>query len=249
MHSQSRIATKSVALIAIFAALYAVLGTVPMFYIFGAYGQFITAALVVAPIIGIVLGPAGGVLAVTIGGLAGMAVTGNTPMGIFSFLPGAFDALCTGLAFRGKWYLSAMVFAAFILAFVALPSIGDAKYFVWFIVVGLFLLLSPATTLAARYIRTFNVQKLNLLPFKTFNVEKLVLGVAIFALIGVLVDEIVGSFIYQAVIAPLPPAEWEAVAFVYPVERLLATIVAAIMGAAIIRGVRPLGIKIGEAIA
>jgi len=248
MHLQLRITTKSIALIAIFAALYAVLGTVPMFYIFGTYGQFITAALVVAPIIGIVLGPAGGVLAVTIGGLAGMAVTGNTPMGIFSFLPGALDALCTGLAFRGKWYLSAAIFAPFILAFVSLPSIGDAKYFVWFIVVGFFLLLSPATTLAARFVRTFNVEKLDLLPFKTVNVEKLVLGVAIFALIGVLVDEIVGSFIFQ-VVAPLPPSEWEAVAFVYPVERLLATIMASIVGAAIIRGVRPLGIEIGEAIA
>ncbi len=218
-----------------------------MFYIFGAYGQFITAALVVAPIIGIVLGPASGVLAVTIGGLVGMAVTGNTPMGILSFLPGTFDVLCTGLAFRGKMHLSAIIFAAFILAFVALPSIGDARYFVWFIVAGLFLLLSPATALAARYIRTFNIEKIDLLPFKTLNVEKLVLGVAIFALIGVLVDEIVGSFIFQA-LYPLPPGEWEAVAFVYPVERLLATIMASIVGAAIIRGLSPLGVKIGEVI-
>lgn len=248
MRPESRITTKSLALIAIFAALYVVLGYIPLYPIFGAYGQFITAALVLAPIIGIVLGPVGGVLAVTIGGLAGMAVTGNAPMGPFTFLPGAFDALCTGLSFRGKWYLSAVIFAAFILAFLALPSIGDAKYFVWFVVVGLFLLLSPATKLAAQYIRTFNVEKLSLLPFKTFNVEKLVLGVGIFALIGVLIDEIVGSFIYQAVIAPLPPGDWEAVAFVYPVERLLATILASIVGAAIIRGVRPLGIKIGEAI-
>lgn len=236
MALQPKINTKSVAFIAIFAALYAVLGYVPLFYIFGAYGQFITASLIIAPIIGIVLGPVGGALTVAIGGLVGMAITGSAPMGIFTFLPGTLDALCIGLAFRGKWYVSAIIFAAFIIAFATLPSIGDARYFVWFDAVGLFFLLSPATTLATEYI-------------KTFNPQKLVLGVGIFAFIGVLVDHIVGSFIYQSVIAPLPPNIWEAVAFIYPVERLLATIVAAIVGAAIIRSVKITGLTIGEAIA
>jgi len=236
MALQPKINTKSIAFIAIFAALYAVLGYLPLFYIFGAYGQFITASLIIAPIIGIILGPLGGALAVAIGGLVGMAITGNAPMGIFTFLPGTFDAVCTGLAFRGKWYVSAIIFTAFIIAFAALPSIGDARYFVWFHAVALFLLLSPATTLATEYIRTFNAQKL-------------VLGVGIFAFIGVLVDHIVGSLIYQSIIAPLPPSTWEAVAFIYPVERLLVTIVAAITGAAIIRGVKTTGLTIGEAIA
>jgi len=235
MTLQPKISTKSIAFIAVFAALYTILGYVPLFYIFGAYGQFITASLIVAPIIGIILGPVGGTLAVAIGGLVGMTITGNAPMGIFTFLPGTFGAFCTGLTFRGKWYISAIIFAAFIIAFAALPSIGDAKYFVWFHAVALFLLLSPATTLATEYIRTFNAQKL-------------VLGMGIFAFIGVLVDHIVGSFIYQSIIAPLPPAVWETVAFIYPVERLLVTIVSAIVGAAIIRGVKTTGLTIGEAI-
>jgi hypothetical protein len=235
MPSQLKISTKSTAFIAMFAALYAVLGYVPLFYIFGAYGQFMTAALIIAPVIGIILGPVGGVLAVSIGGLVGMAITGNAPMGIFTFLPGAFDALCVGLAFRGKWYFSAILFSVFIMAFAALPSIGEARYFVWFHLVALFLLLSPATTLATQYVRTFNAQKL-------------VLGVGIFAFIGVLIDHIVGSFLYQVAITPLAPGVWEAVAFIYPVERVLATIVAAIIGAAIIRGVKTTGLTIGEVI-
>lgn len=236
MRPQPRINTKSVALIAIFAALYALMGYVPLFYIFGAYGQFITASLIIAPIVGIILGPVGGTLAVAIGGLVGMALTANALMGIFSFLPGTFDALCVGLAFRGKWYVSGAIFGAFIMAFAALPSIGDSRYFVWFDAIGLFVLLSPATILATEYI-------------KTFNPQKLVLGVGIFAFIGVLVDHIIGSFIYQSVIAPLSPAVWATVAFIYPVERLLATIVAAILGAAIIRGIKITGLTIGEAIA
>ena len=233
---QPKINTRSVAFIAIFAALYTALGSVPLFYIFGAYGQFITAALVLAPIIGIILGPVGGALAVAIGGFVGMAITGNAPMGIFTFMPGAIGVFCVGLAFRGKWYASAVVFAAFIIAFAALPSIGDAQYFVWFHAVALFLLLSPATTLAAEYI-------------KTSDAQKLVLGMGIFAFIGVLVDHIVGSFIYQSMIASLPPEVWGTVAFIYPVERLLVTIVAAIVGAAIIRGIKTTGFIIGEAIA
>ncbi len=97
-------------------------------------------------------------------------------------------------------------------------------------------MLSPATTLATEYI-------------KTFDAQKLVLGVGIFAFIGVLVDHIVGSFVYQSMIAPLPPDVWRAVAFIYPVERLLVTIVSAIVGAAIIRGIKTSGFTIGEAIA
>jgi hypothetical protein len=235
MTNTSRNDAKTIASIAVFAALYAVLGYIPLFYIFGSYGQLITASLVVAPIIGIILGPAGGCLAVAIGGIVGMVITGSTPLGIFTFLPGALDALCTGLAFRGKWYISAAIFATFIVAFAALPSIGDARWFVWFDAVGLFLLLSPATTLAAEYIRTFNAQKL-------------VMGMGIFAFIGVLADHIIGSFIYQSAIAPLPQGVWTTVAFIYPVERLLVTIAAAIVGAAIIRGVHAAGLTVGEAI-
>ena len=235
MASHMKIDAKSIAFIAIFAALYAVLGYVPLFYIFGAYGQFITAALVVAPVIGIILGPVGGAVTVTIGGLVGMAISGNAPIGIFSFLPGVFDALCVGLAFRGKWYFSALFFSIFIVAFAALPSVGEARYFVWFHTIALFLLLSPATTLATRYIRTFDPQKL-------------VLGVGIFAFIGVLVDQIVGTFFYQLAIVQLEPAVLETVAFIYPVERILATIAAAIIGAAIIRGVKAAGLTIGEVI-
>ncbi len=74
------------------------------------------------------------------------------------------------------------------------------------------------------------------------------MGVSILAFIGVLVDHIVGSLIFQS-LTPLDPTVWEAVAFVYPIERLLVTVVAAILGAGIIRGVRTSGLKLGETIA
>jgi len=227
--------TREIASISIFAALYVVMGTMPLFYIFGAYGQFITAALLIAPIVGIALGPVGGTLAIAIGGIAGMALTGNMPMGIFSFLPGTMDALCVGLAFRGKWYASAAIFAVFILAFAALPSIGAAKYFVWFDAFALLILLSPASTLAVGYA-------------KSVDPQKIVMGVGILAFIGVLIDHIVGSLIFQ-VLTPIPQTVWEAVAFIYPIERVLVTIVATIIGAGIIRGIRASGLKVGEAIA
>lgn len=226
--------TKDVALISVFAALYVVLVYIPLFYIFGAYGQFITAAIIIAPIIGIVLGPVGGALATAIGGAVGMVLTGSMPMGVFSFLPGTFNALCVGLTFRGKWYASAVIFAAFIVAFAALPSIGDAKYFVWLDALALLLLLTPASTLAVKYV-------------KGTNPQELVLGVGTLAFIGVLIDHIVGSFIFQ-LLTPLPQSVWETVAFIYPVERLLVTIVAAIVGAGIIRGLKAYGLKIGETI-
>jgi len=227
--------TIDVASISVFAALYVVLGFIPLFYIFGAYGQFITAALILAPITGIVLGPVGGTLAIAIGGIAGMAATGNMPMGIFTFLPGTFDALCVGLTFRGKWYASAAIFAVFIIAFVALPSIGVAKYFIWFHAFALLILLSPASTLAKEYV-------------KNNDSQKIVMGVGILAFIGVLIDHIVGSLFFQ-ILTPLPSSVWEAVAFIYPIERVLVTIVATIIGAGIIKGIKASGLKIGETLA
>jgi len=226
---------KDIATISVFAALYVVLGYIPLFYIFGVYGQYITAALIIAPVIGIILGPVGGALATAIGGIVGMMLTGNMPMGPFTFLPGTLDALCIGLTFRGKWYASAGILAVFIIAFAALPSIGAAKYFIWLHATALFLLLSPASTLAVKYI-------------KGTNLQELVLGVGVLVFIGVLVDHVVGSFIFQS-LNPLPQSVWETVAFIYPIERLLVTVVASIIGAGIIRGIKASGLKIGEVIA
>jgi len=227
--------TRDIASVSVFATLYVVLGFIPLFYIFGAYGQFITAALILAPITGIVLGPVGGTLAIAIGGIAGMAITGNMPMGPFSFLPGTLDALCVGLAFRGRWYASAAIFAVFILAFAALPSIGAAKYFVWFHAFALLILLSPASTVAREYL-------------KNDDPQKVVMGAGILVFIGVLIDHIVGSFFFQ-ILTPLPPSVWEMVAFIYPIERVLVTIVATIIGAGIIKGITAWGFKIGETLA
>ena len=229
------LSTVDVALISVFAALYVVLGMLPLFYIFGAYGNFITAALVLAPIAGIVLGPVGGTMSVIIGGIAGMAITGNMPMGIFSFLPGAFNALCIGLVFRGKWYASAAILAVFIVAFIALPSIQTAKYFIWFDAVALLVLLSPASTMAKKYV-------------KNKDPQKIVLGVGILTFIGVSVDHVVGSLIFQ-ILTPLPPSVWEGLAFVYPIERLLVIIVATIIGAGIIKAMSASRLEIGQALA
>ena len=229
------LSTSDVALVSLFAALYVVLGTLPLFYIFGSYGTFITAALILAPIAGIVLGPVGGTVSVIVGGIAGMAITGNMPMGVFSFLPGALNALCIGLVFRGKWYFSAAIFAAFIIGFIALPSIDTAKWVIWFDAFALFVLISPASTIARKYV-------------KNKDPQKIVLGVGILTFIGVLVDHAVGSLIFQA-LTPLPTEVWEGLALVYPIERLLVTIVATIIGAGVIKAMSTSGLKIGQALA
>lgn len=224
--------TISAALIAVFAALYAVLGFVPLFYIFGAYGQFITASLILAPIIGIILGPAGGTLATIIGGVAGMYLTGNMPMGVFSFIPGVIGTLCVGLIFRRKWYLSALIFGVLIVIFAMLPSIGEAKYYIWFHSIALLVLLSPASNLSVDFI-------------KSNDPQKIFLGVSILAFIGVLVDHITGSLLFQ-LLSPLPPQVLEGIAFVYPLERVLITVLATIMGAGVVKALSASGLEIGK---
>ncbi|UCC33035.1 MAG: hypothetical protein JSW53_04400 [Candidatus Bathyarchaeota archaeon] len=226
----AHLTTQHVMFTSVFAALHVILSQIPLFYIFGAYGQFMPASLIVTPAIGLVLGPILGATATAIGGIASMIITGNMPLGVFSFLPGMFNALCVGLILRRKRYISAAIFAAFTTALALLPSLSAVRYYVWLHFIALAVLLSPASMLAVKYV-------------KEADQKKSVLGTGILAFVGVLIQHAVGSFIFQ-LLTPLPQAMLETLAFIYPVERLLATIAATIVGVAIIRGVRASGFRI-----
>lgn len=63
-----KLATKDLALIVCFTAVYAVFAAIPIFQILGMPNASITAAAITAPIIGILLGPYMGTLSVILGG-------------------------------------------------------------------------------------------------------------------------------------------------------------------------------------
>jgi biotin transporter BioY len=64
---------KNIALVSVFAPLYTIFTFWSLIPVVDALGKFITMAVIVAPLIGIILGPYLGVLSVAVGGIVGLS--------------------------------------------------------------------------------------------------------------------------------------------------------------------------------
>ncbi|MEM3609126.1 MAG: hypothetical protein QXV87_02110, partial [Candidatus Bathyarchaeia archaeon] len=118
MSVHMRLGTKELALAAIFTALYVVLGALKISPIIGLPGQGITAAAIIAPIIGIIFGPYIGVLSTFLGGIIGISFGYFSPP---SLAAGVTAALCSGMTSRGKRTASIMIYLCLLLIFAFYP--------------------------------------------------------------------------------------------------------------------------------
>jgi predicted membrane protein len=91
--ANTRLTAKKVALVVCFTALYAVFAAIPIFQLVGSAGR-ISAAAIMAPIIGVLLGPYLGTLSAFLGGTIGLSYGSFLPM---SFVSGIVTTLCAGL--------------------------------------------------------------------------------------------------------------------------------------------------------
>lgn len=236
------LATRKLALMGIFAALYAVFSLVSLFPIIGALGRFITLAAVLAPVLGILLGPYIGSAAASIGGFIGWTITQSGAFGFISFIPGGSSALVAGLLIRGKRGASAAVYLLLLLAMAFFPVIGPVWLFplyVWLQLVGLIVLVSPVSPMAFRLV-------------KSMKVQESILGTAIIALISTLAGQVAGTLMFEIFVFPVNPqiefwrtTQWLPLAFVYPMERGLLTLLATLVSVPLVRAVRTYGFGIG----
>lgn len=235
---------KRLALVISFAALYAVLSMVSLFPIIGAVGTFITLASVMAPLTGMMLGPYAGAVSVSIGGFIGWSVTQAGAFSFLSFIPGACTAFASGLLIAGKRFQSAVIYLAlfFLLAFY--PTVGPVwlyPLYLWFQLAGLILLASPLTRVAANFTRDNN------------NLAGLGLGVGLLSLVSTLLGQMAGNLMFELTRWPsIYPqiefwrtAQWQLLTFVYPVERLIITVFATVIGVPVIKAIWASGFKIG----
>ncbi len=119
--SSAILTAKQVALVSVFAALQAVLSTLPYTISIGVSGQ-ITLGVVGVPIIGILLGPYLGGLGVLIGSAIGMFTNpAGAIFGVFSVLPPTIGAISAGFCMQRKSYVSGAIILASILIFYAHP--------------------------------------------------------------------------------------------------------------------------------
>lgn len=225
--------TTDIALIVCFTALYAILGTIPIFQILGMPSKSISAAAITAPIIGFLLGPYIGALSATLGGTITFFAGNFYPP---SFVSGIATACIAGLQSRSKRVLGVILYFLFFVFFCFYPSIGPFWLFplsTWFQIIGLLILVSPLGSMAINNV-------------KTNNNQKLVLSFFIISLTSTLTGQISGSLTNlvssQVGILPLPQGGWQALyvslTVVYPIERIVIALGAAFVGAPLFKVLR-----------
>ena len=238
-----RLAAKNIALVAVFAPWYTIFTFWSLFPVIGATGKFITMAVIMAPLIGIMLGPYLGALSVAVGGIVGLSAGQiGGPFGPLSFLPHAATTFCSGMLYKGKRMACAITYAILLLVFAFYPVVGPAwlyPYFIWMQIVGLVILVSPLQSKAVEQIH------------KHTKSTGLTFGVGMTSLTATLFGHIVGTMMFEAIYWPniissvdAWKSDWQLLTWVYPLERVIIAIAAAFIGTALIKASKAYGLKL-----
>ncbi|XHH09175.1 MAG: hypothetical protein ACFCUE_00720 [Candidatus Bathyarchaeia archaeon] len=234
-----KLATKYVALIAIFSALYAILRYVPLGPMIGMPATF-SFSDALAPLLGIILGPFAGGISVIIGTFAAAALGKPLMFLGLDFLPAFVNCIAMGLLIKRKWVPVVALYAVLLGIFLVSPytlvmvQVGSlAIPFVWLHIVALIVLLSPLRTKAVDNIRKFNIPRLTL-------------SLAVLVFIGTMLQHLTGNLLFQLILGP-PIGNWTISQFAttwtlafyaYPFERMLMVIIAVIIGVPLIVAIK-----------
>jgi len=226
-------ATKDLALVCCFAPLYTLFSFWPLAPIIGVVGKSITMAAVMAPLVGVLLGPYLGAATAGLGGIVGASIAQGGAFNPISFLPGTAAAFCSGLLYTRKEKACILLYAVFLLALVLYPPIGPFwlyPYFAWFQFAGLIILVSPLRSKAINFSK--NQQ----------SSTKLLLGISVICFIATMFAHVVGCIVFEITSWPLVfpqldvwKSTWRFLTFVYPVERIVITALATLIGVPLIK--------------
>ena len=208
--------SKGLSLIALFAALHTVLSILPFSIAIGVSGGSITLGIISATLIGITLGPISGGLAVLIGSVIGMFLNPSGALLLAaSFLPPTMGAISSGFLITKRGYISAVMLLVGIIAFYSHTFGLEAIYYPFMHIIALVLALIFSTRLAGW-------------SKELSDIKKLSLGIPIAAFVGTLTDHIIGSSLYLWMFE-LPAQVWNSIIFIYPIERIVAVIITAVI--------------------
>jgi len=227
MSVNRRLAAKDMALTICFTALYVVFGFLSISPIIGLPGKTITAAAIMAPIMGIILGPYIGTLSTILGGTIGFFVGVFSPP---SFVSGVIAALCAGMLYTGKRSLCVFTYFSFLFLFGFYPFVGPVWLYpplMWFQIAGFLILISPLQSMALK-------------NFNSGNNSKLLFAFFVTSLTSTLAGQIAGSLTFELLSWPIFIADinawkanWQIITFLYPPERTVITFSAALVGASL----------------
>jgi hypothetical protein len=238
-----KVTTKQIAIIAVFGAIYAVLRALPSVPMIGVAGAYFSVSDILAPIYGIILGPFIGGASVLIGTFTAMTVKAPVFLGL-DFLPGFINAVALGFLVRRKWLPVVVLNVILLIGFVANPltvnlinvPLGVTNItvpFAWLHIVALVLLISPVGLKATQWVQTLKS-------------TKAISGFAILALIGTMMQHLMGNILYENIfvyvnkwMTPESLAlNWNVVFYLYPWERLMLVLLAVVIGIPLIRALQ-----------
>ena len=209
--------TVRVALVAVFAALQATLGVIPYALTLGVSGQ-ITLGLVGGSLIGLLLGPVTGGLAVLVGSLVGVFLNpGGALFGFLTPLAPFLGAVSAGCVKKRRGYLASIIIAAALVVFAAHPYGRETFAYAWLQVVAAAVAFLPLDRLARVEPSKRDLMKSEFL-------------IPVAAFVGVMTDHAVGSAVAMWYFSPaIPPEFWFAAMPVYPIERIVATVIVTVI--------------------
>lgn len=224
MREHRKLTAANIALTTVFTAYYAIFGFLRISPIIGLPGQAITAAAIIAPIMGMLLGPYLGALSAFLGGIIGFFLGS---LSYLSFSAGIVATFCAGMIRAGKRTIAALIYLILLSLFAFYPTVGPAWVFpfeTWFQIVGLVILVSPLQSNATRFL-------------KSPNNTTFLFGFFLTSLVSTLAGQIAGSLAFEA-LATDPKTvigSWLTLTALYPVERIIIAVAAAFVGTSLAR--------------
>ena len=223
--------TSTIAAVAVLAAVYAVLGLMPISRLVG-ISSFITMREAVSPLIGMILGPSGGV-AVIIGVVLDFGLGRPVVFLGLDFLVDLAAAVTAGLAFTGRRKAAVLLPTALIVAFLLSPasagfvSVGGISIpFVWMH------LTSVGALASALYLESKG---------RVSRLGPAFVGATMFAatMAGHITGGILTEYVYlsQGTLfgSSTVGAYWTTVFFLYPIERAFLTVVGTAVSVPVLR--------------
>jgi len=227
-------------LLSLFTAIYAVFRYFPTFPMIGLSGTSFRAGDFVAPVIAILLGPWLAVPCIIFGTIIDFAFAQPVFLGL-DFLPATVGALIAGLISRGRVGWAAAFYALLLSLFLVLPLStfwirtvwGFSMPFTWLHIVALLVLISPLGFKAPKWI-------------KSSRGAALVLGVGVTILTATMAQHVTGGILYELILFPVIHVTtlsratffWSFIFYLYPIERLVITIIATTFVVAFIQAIR-----------
>ncbi|MHA1770232.1 MAG: hypothetical protein ACTSYL_01755 [Candidatus Thorarchaeota archaeon] len=225
------------ALVGIFAAFHVVVTIMPFSVALGTQGS-ISMGIVSAPIIGFLLGPYLGTIAVLIGAFLGITLNPTVAvMGLLTPIATSMGAFAAGALTTGREKFVLPVFIAGMIMYIASP-IGLASLgFLWLHVITLALLSLYQVPLVSTRVRAAIEMPDNFL--------QQVGAVGLVAFMATMTNHIVGSTIaafYFVYIGGSPAGPMAGIflviAFVYPLERAVATILITLITTSVLKAIQ-----------